>query len=174
MSNVISDLFSSIADAIRSKTGRQNKMSPSDFPTEIASILTSGQWKIAQGSMTTSSNNMLTITHNLEAIPDIVYVHVSGTTSLEMSYVGGFGFSEAMGTAIQAQDVMGIYGAQSVNTSFGALTITPPQGIDKLNTADLFGPIRNATTTTFEVGGGSQTPILTNRTLTWWAVSGII
>ena len=40
--SVLSDLFQDIADAIRSKTGGEESMSPASFPEEIRNIPTGG------------------------------------------------------------------------------------------------------------------------------------
>ena len=61
----LTQLFTQIANAIRSKKGTSAKITASDFPTEIASISTQGTYQ--HKSVTINSNTVTTVT------PDVQY-----------------------------------------------------------------------------------------------------
>lgn len=184
MANVLATLFTDIANAIRNKTGTTAKMSPNDFPIQINNIVVGGdgdgsdkQWKFARGEIT-STGGAMTITHNLGAIPDIVYVKMEKTqadtnTNYLLSTVQ---FSNAMieafnGNGDWSEKGLGVVMSQAL----GVIQLTLEDGVDGAHTSfgGMYGAIRNANATTFTVGGGSMTPIPSGRTVTWWAVSGI-
>lgn len=185
MANVLGTLFTDIANAIRNKTGATDKMSPKDFPIYINNISVNGggddsdtkEWKFASGTLT-STGGAMTITHNLGAIPDIVYVKMGKTqadtnTNYLLSTVQ---FSNAM---IEAFNGNGDYSEKGLGVvmtqALGVIQLTLEDGVDGAHTSfgGIYGAIRNANATTFTVGGGSTTPIPSGRTVTWWAVSGI-
>lgn len=181
MSNVVATLFTDIADAIRSKTGGTNKIAPANFPTEISNIVVgrdSGdtEWKFASGT-STSTGGTLTIAHNLGAVPDIIYAVSSSDTSGTVSYLGGIGFSDAMIEAFGNNDMVNNqHGVQVALAAFGPMLLSPEEGVDGAHSSlgGMYGFIRNANSSTFQVGGGSVTPIPSGRSVNWWAVSGIV
>lgn len=82
MANVLGNLFSDIADAIRAKTGGTDTMKPAEFPEQILSISgnsgssESDEWVCESGTFT-PTKNIETITHKLGKIPDIFYVKMN-------------------------------------------------------------------------------------------------
>lgn len=55
MANALGTLFSDIANAIRNKTGKTNKMTPKDFPSEIANIV------VGEGGGTSNNDGWVTL-----------------------------------------------------------------------------------------------------------------
>lgn len=79
MANALGTLFGDIANAIRSKTGKEGTMKPIEFPSEILNITVgSSNFRATSGIITTSNENtvngVLTINHNLGIKPDIMIV----------------------------------------------------------------------------------------------------
>jgi hypothetical protein len=78
MANVLGELFADIAAAIRSKTGEEGSMKPTDFPSKIDSIasrdLSLLPIKFKKGGFAPNSS-IYTIEHNLGCIPDIFIVY---------------------------------------------------------------------------------------------------
>ena len=64
MANALNNLFTDIADAIRSKTGETDTMKPTDFPTKIEGI-SSGS--AGGGGIDTSDENMQNFAFNFVA-----------------------------------------------------------------------------------------------------------
>lgn len=183
MANVLGTLFQDIANAIRNKTGTTAKMAPNDFPTHINSIVvgsggtSGGEWKFASGTLT-STGGAMTIRHDLGDIPDIIYVSMGKSIAdTNINYfLASLQFSNAMIEAFNGNGDFSEKGLCAVMTSaIGVILHTLQEGVDGAHTqyAEMYGPIRNADATTFTVGGGSVSPILSGRTVTWWAVSGI-
>lgn len=106
MSNVLGALFGDIANAIRSKTGREGTMKPAEFPAEISSILTGGivgggELKFKSGTFYGNGGTQ-TITHNLGVIPDILMIYVTEANDEVATICFVQGFSSAMLAAIIA------------------------------------------------------------------------
>ena len=180
MANVLATLFSDIANAIRNKTGNTDKMSPKDFPTQIESISVGGggggdtsSWKFASGKAT-GNGGTVTITHGLGSVPDIIYVSAGGTAG-EVRYVGGLGFSGALTEAINGNGDSSERGVQFVDSVIGPIQVGLKEGVEGAHSefSGMYGVIRNANTSTFQVGGGEVTPIPNGVNISWWAVSGI-
>ncbi len=177
MANVLATLLGDIANAIRSKTGSSEKMSPKDFPIYINNIVVDGgddsgkEWKFASGA-TTSTGGALTINHGLGDVPDIIYVKMTKSSDDTIYFVGALQFSDAMTNAIGSDDARGI---AYVMGNIGLVTLTLKDGVESESPlfADMYGQIRKANANNFTVGGGSVTPIPSGRTVNWWAVSGI-
>ena len=181
MANALGTLFSDIANAIRNKTGTTAKMSPNDFPIHINSIVagsggtSGGEWKFASGTAT-STGSAMTIRHELGAVPDIIFVHMERQSEDKNFFSASLQFSNAMIEAFNGageDNEKGLGFAMLEN--LGLATLTLLEGVDGAHTqfGGMYGAIRNANATTFTVGGGSMTPIPSDRTVTWWAVSGI-
>lgn len=91
----LTDKLTSIANAIRSKTGRSGKLTLDQMVTEIASIsgggggLPSGISAIKMGTHTVSSDvaygTAVNITHNLGVIPDLFIVYATSNTAVTYS-----------------------------------------------------------------------------------------
>lgn len=180
MANALKQLFIDIADAIRAKTGNTSKIVPANFPSEISNIVVGGgdsnnaEWKFASGT-TTGTGSTLTITHGLGVVPDIIYVSVANTAG-STQLIGGIGFSSAFTEAFGGNGTDDERGVQFANTSsWGVTGLTLKEGVDGAHSSfsDMFGHIRNANTSTFQVGGGSITPLPSGKEITWWAVGGI-
>lgn len=183
MANVLGTLFTDIANAIRNKTGTTAKMSPNDFPIHINSIVagsggtSGGEWKFASGTVT-STGSAMTIRHELGAVPDIIFVRM-GKSQADANinyFLASLQFSNAMIEAFNGNGDFSEKGLCAVMTSaLGVILHTLQEGVDGAHTdfAETYGPIRNADAITFTVGGGSLTPIVKDRKVTWWAVSGI-
>lgn len=184
MANALGTLFSDIANAIRNKTGTTAKIIPNDFPIHINSITVGGggdggdkQWKFASGTVT-STGSAMTIRHELGAIPDIVFVTM-GRSQADVNinyFLASLQFSNAMIEAFNGNGDFSEKGLCAVmTTGLGVILHTLREGVDGAHTdfAEMYGPIRNADAITFTVGGGSLTPIVKDRKVTWWAVSGI-
>jgi hypothetical protein len=177
MANVLATLLGDIANAIRSKTGLSEKMSPKDFPIYINNIVVDGgdgngkEWKFASGA-TTSTGGDLTINHGLDAVPDIICVSMIKSSEDTIYFVGALQFSDAMTKAIGNDDARGI---AYVMSNIGLVTLTLKDGVESENPlfANMYGQIRKANVNSFTVGGGSITPMPSGRNVNWWAVSGI-
>ena len=115
MSNVLSNLFGDIADAIRAKTGGTGTMKPAEFPAEIAAIETGGvvgdEWIANSGSFeaTGAEDEMVEVEHGMGQIPDIVIVYTQLAGDIPTAEYGYCAFcmnySKAFGDALEAGDV---------------------------------------------------------------------
>ena len=181
MANSLGTLFSDIANAIRSKTGSTAKMSPNDFPIHINSIVvgsggaSGGEWKFASGTVT-STGSAMTIKHELGAVPDIVFVYMKRHSEDKNFFLAALQFSNAMIEAFNGagkDNEKGLGFAMIEN--LGLATLTMREGADGAHTqfGEMYGQIRKADAVSFTVGGGTITPIPSDREVTWWAVSGI-
>lgn len=185
MANVLGTLFSDIANAIRNKTGTTEKIAPKDFPIQINNIVVGGgtaegEWKFASGELTATEGTM-TITHELGSIPDIIYVRakpaqddINSETNL---WLGAIQFSNAMIKAIggSGNDIKGISFITMANYGGCPASLTVDGGVEDNTTfGGLYGHIRNANATTFQVSGGTTANIGIGKKVYWWAVSGIV
>lgn len=174
MANVLGTLFQDIANAIRSKTGGTDKISPNDFPSQIDSIQGGGgggvtEWKFASGNTVSDGSGVLTITHGLGAIPDIIKVKAAYSSSDTDAFCEMMAFSKAMGTALNEEFAFGVGRVKNLG---GALSLTQYDGVDSGATT-MAASINNANGQTFTLNTSSLVPIPSGRKVTWWAVSGI-
>lgn len=182
--NVLGVLFSDIADAIRGKTGDTATMKPAEFPEKISGIETGnsggnsadGVWYVASDSFTPTTKSW-TVSHNIGVIPELIVVYI-GATPQANCLLFGVGFSENMMSAF-AEGSSNIPGFVCMLGSSGGTTtsmsFTPIEANGAYNSfsgSDL-GVIRNATATSFTVGGGTSSFInsglLTGKTYYWKA-----
>lgn len=181
MANALGTLFSDIANAIRNKTGTTAKMIPNDFPIHINGIVagsggtSGGEWKFASGTAT-STGSAMTIRHELGAVPDIIFVHMKRHSEDKNFFLAALQFSNAMIEAFNGagkDNEKGLGFAMIENWGLGTLTMR--EGVDGAHTqfGEMYGQIRKADAVSFTVGGGTITPIPSDREVTWWAVSGI-
>ena len=176
MANVLGTLFSDIANAIRNKTGTTEKMSPKDFPIQINNIVVGGggdggvtEWKFASGETVSDGSGVLTITHGLGSIPDIIKVRAEYNTKDTDVFCIMMAFSEAMGTALNKDFSCGFGRVQGLG---GAVILTQNGGVDS-DVSNVFATINKANTQTFTLNVSDYVPILEGRKVIWWAVSGI-
>ena len=176
MANVLGTLFSDIANAIRNKTGTTDKMSPKDFPIQINNIVVGGggdggvtEWKFASGETVSDGSGVLTITHGLGSIPDIIKVDAERSSSDTDAFWVMMAFSEAMGTALNKNFSLGLGRVQGFG---GAVVLSQNGGVDS-DVSNLFATINKANTQTFTLNVSNYVPIPEGRKVTWWAVSGI-
>lgn len=83
------ETLTAIGDAIRAKTGSSAQLTPVQMATEIAGIQTGGSVKITTGTyaveeettlpISSSSNDVITIEHNLGVVPDIFLFFIGFT-----------------------------------------------------------------------------------------------
>ncbi|MBR2622585.1 MAG: hypothetical protein IKC97_09500 [Clostridia bacterium] len=153
MSNVLGTLFGQIADAIRGKTGDTVTMKPAEFPDKIAAIETGGggggnSYTIKSGSFT-ASNNIDTIEHGCGEVPDIVFVYADHTPVDKRIYFAT-GYSQAMHDALGGGYIAPI----CFLVNGGSMSYSLNHGIEGTsNSAQTYGCIRDATSTTFKIGG---------------------
>lgn len=183
--SVLGDLFADIAAAIRGKTGETGTMKPAEFPEKIGEIVTGAppSIKFASGAIEPTAS-VETVEHGLGVMPDIVFVCLrSGVVQKTLTLVYAYGVSDAFKALITSSEVAG-----------GAVASKAATVSDVRNTIDsgrsacaTYGMIRDATTTTFTVGGEQYnlldiTPEDTNPDddvepgtvyYDWYAVGGI-
>ena len=181
MANVLGELFQSIADAIRGKTGETGTMKPIDFPSAIASIVTGGggggegsgeSLQFANGSFNTGTTGVerVTITHGKNVMPDFIAVWKTGITTMDAStrpFMSAWGMKSKFASGTQAAVCCAGY-AMAENDN----------GIDKAtesqqNSGYIFCPNE----TTFQVGrvdsGNGQFLFVPNSAYNWIAIYGM-
>lgn len=171
MANVLSTLFQDIANAIRGKTGGNEKMAPADFPAKIAAIKTSGggtgegiQWVAATGEFTpTTTGEAVTVEHGLGVVPDFVFVvhpmwYLESTKSQysAMHLTVGCAMSSEISaqTGINKFDQMGMTYYPTNNNATSSYTPSQPLDGDVIDST--FGVAYKANASTFVVGAGAD------------------
>lgn len=182
MANVLGELFQSIADAIRGKTGETGTMKPIDFPSAIASIVTgsgggggggSGSaLQFANGSFNTGTTGVerVTITHGKNVMPDFIAVWKTGIATMDAStrpFMSAWGMKSKFASGPQAAVCCAGY-AMAENDN----------GIDKATTSQQnSGYIFCPNETTFQVGrvdsGNGQCLFVPNSAYNWIAIYGM-
>ena len=167
MANALGGLFSDIAAAIRSKTGEEGSMKPTDFPEKINNIsvrdlsllpiaMVSGEFE--------PDAPVYTFEHNLGRVPDILIVY--GTTVETNPELGSFltfavGFGDKMMDLLLTQND---YPGRVVYTIIYSLEGEGKYGttmrigdncsiVDCVDQQQTYGNLRSATDTTCTVGG---------------------
>ena len=175
MSNVLGTLFGDIAEAIRSKTGEAGTMKPAEFPDKIAGISVGGgsggdgEWVIASGSVD-GNGDVLTVTHGLGVIPDIVTVLYNNSgrplpseTQEGGRLVTGCFFGEKMlggaGTTVKNYGYIFAYSPTNQTT----LIAMPTDGIE-----NAWIGIRDVNARTFQLGT-SAVKLFSTLTYNWTA-----
>ena len=176
MSNVLSNLFEEIANAIREKTGGTDTMKPAEFPAEIASIMTGGGSSGGELKYTikhfTPSSDVTTVSHNLGYVPDITIV-IPGEVPLDKQISFGIGLSSAMLEAVGGGWLNIIQGASTNGTQQLTADIGVEADAPGFYYADWGGGIRSMTSTSFVIGGGSMLKLATGKSYSYITIGGI-
>lgn len=166
--SALSDLFAGIAAAIREKTGETGTMKPAQFPEKIAGISTApgASYTFKSGSVK-GNGGILTVEHNMGQVPDVIIIALCTISEGGATVAYAIGYSEAMMAALG-----GGYFKNIVVATNASVSVT--HGIETTSAnADKFGCIRNATATTFDVGG-KDCVMTEGDTYDWYAIGGII
>lgn len=179
--NVLGVLFGDIADAIRSKTGETATMKPAEFPEKINGIevgtggASSGEvWAKKEGSFQPTSA-IHTVTHNIGVVPELVIVHIGATPPVNCQFFS-VGFNTAMANSFEENVDHSFAGLIMPDSGF--MRLTTKQGIETNGDSAFWpgeqtGVIRNATETSFTVGGSGvgvyNTGLVAGTTYYWIA-----
>jgi hypothetical protein len=182
MANVLSELFSGIADAIRGKTGSTDKMAPADFPAAIEAIeIDNGtyaevKWVSNTGTFkATSAGQSVVIEHGLGVVPDFIAIASGVGATLEAgkehypelaTYVAAGWHSDLV------EQIEHAYKYQcSFGHSFESGTTYGGFGGGKITGGSSGAFIRYANATTFEIGkDGFGAGVLEDVEYRWIAV----
>jgi len=183
MANVLGQLFGDIADAIRGKTGEAGTMKPAEFPDKIAAIETgggssggaSGEWLIASGATTETTEGKINVTHDLGVVPDIVYIIANASGS---SLTGGENKLRVVAGCMLSSKLLGDAGADEktygycflINSSSGGPMIgTLTVGLENVTTS-AFAPACGITARTMQIGTDAAT-LFPGKTYNWVAMA---
>lgn len=190
MANALTTLFTDIAIAIRSKNGEgeEVKYAPSEFPSKILDIPTSGGGSTVEGLSVKTGNiyttsSIVTVEHGLGHIPDIIFFY-SRNAPVTSKVFMTVGFSTAFYNSCPGSFSLLYY----KGTSGSMMATYNNEGFENVTNyiASRYGAVQKVTTTSFTVGGSSQGVDTTSQTTTdtsgnnvscgwyeWMAISGI-
>lgn len=172
MANVLGELFGSIADAIRDKTGETGTMKPSDFPQKIHGIIggSSGTLTYTDGSFFSAEGGINTIEHNMGRIPDMIVVYVQQVPQMDWLVIS-VGYSQAMMNSFTGD----VYAPSSFISYETNVTMQISHGMETTSElAERAGAVRNVNSSTFTVGGTQQYGLMPKDSRwNWFAISGI-
>lgn len=191
--SVLSDLFQEIADAIRTKTGEEEKFPPADFADKILSIVTGGgstggtggNLMIKTGSTTTGKRT--TVGHGLGQLPDLVIAVAN--TSLSESFpasdigakqrlIASYGFRSGIPgvTKLGAIALSVAYYSESESEKLlynNSMTWFTENGIDSLTQSDENSGFISATGSVVSIGTDHDNVIPCKDGYTWVAITGL-
>lgn len=179
--NVLSSLFLSIAEAIRSKNGETGVLySPAEFPGKIEKLDVSGGGSgegsgglvVTSGSFTADSETA-TISHNLGVVPDVfgIFGAISGKADTDMptdamALVASVGISQRLLDEHQVKKAGGNFVSGNMMLLSSTGTSTGFDGDD-----DFMGRLHNATATTIDVGcAGTNGKLFVGKLYSWFAI----
>ena len=194
--SVLSDLFQEIADAIRTKTGEEEKFPPADFADKILSIVAGsgdgggssgggggggGSLMIKTGSTTTGKRT--TVGHGLGQLPDLVIAVAN--TSLNESFttfnakqrlIAAYGFRSGM-PGVTNLGAVAISVASFDETAKllynNAMTMTTGDGMDALSAIDEKVGFIAATPSTISIGSNHDNVVPCASGYMWVAITGL-
>lgn len=181
--NALTKLFRDIAQAIKDKTGNNEKMAPADFPAKIAAIdIDNGtyadvKWVVKTGEFTPeNTGDTVTVEHGLGVVPDIVFVlHPTWIiNNIKDNYPDafvpfGFAYSSEIMEQLEGEgtnamnNVFSLYAANTNNLMLMASDKTLDYNTDKKDVV-----IYNANARTFDVGGNY--PLHGGKKYNWLAI----
>ncbi len=175
--NVLSSLFLSIADAIRSKNGETGVLySPAEFPGKIEKLDVGGgnsgdggEWISAEGSFTAEATSA-TIEHNLGVVPDIFGVFmstmgpISNLVTEKYCLIAAYGLSEKLKTESNVESCGGAF-ALSQGALFAGTVNTGLEDAD-----GNAGRLNSATATTVKVGAAGIGELRVGSYYAWFAI----
>lgn len=173
--SVLSDLFADIAGAIRSKTGDNATMKPTEFPDKIASLViapsTGIELKIASGEFKPSGSKITDlINHDMGVVPDVAFVFAKEILPEGGTFDGGIvasiSYSRAAIASSGAKTTTFVTVGSGISTD--GIYIT-----DNIAQAQQMGIPHNANTKTFSIGGGTNFYLNPNTSYYWVAIGNI-
>ena len=195
--SVLSDLFQEIADAIRTKTGEEEKFPPADFADKILSIVAGsgdgggsgggsggssiGGLIVKTGSTTTGKRT--SVGHGLGQLPDLVIAVAN--TSLNESFttftakqrlIAAYGFRSGI-PGLSRMGAVAISVASFDETAKllynSAMTMMTGDGMDALSASDEKVGFIAATPSTISIGSDHANVVPCASGYTWVAISGL-
>ena len=174
--SALSELFSGIAGAIRSKTGETGTMKPMEFPEKIAGIRTGGSGDrtpvFNTGTFTPGgANRATTIEHGLGVVPDVALIFpISASPTTATGFLSTVNYSLAFANATGAK-------AQSyINNGSPMTALDMAEYHIERNEANMkaMSLPRGATDKLFYVDGDSTTYLATNLKYCWMAFGNLV
>lgn len=174
MANALKTLFTDIATAIRETLPDEPSMSPYNYPDKIRKVASTGggtrTFVYKQGYVTATSETTTTVQHDSGVIPDIIIVSPKSIITDAGYLIHYIGYSEKFMNAL-GEDAVGGYLTAIMSTG-SAFHGTIYDAFD-VNNSELFGRVRNVTTTTFDIGSDSA-QLVPSAEYMWITIGDIV